>query len=180
MSAGLRTIQSNARSYSNRARREQRLLQKRREAQAQIQAQAEEAQAAGAVPVCLPPPPQLPPPPPTLPPPADFGAAFPSHGPDHPDHAAGRRHAVPPPPFPEPGSQSTANVLPPPHPPFMPGSASRHPFTGSLPPISQVPFGGYAESASRPAGAPPEPPSPLSRTGRHEYPRRDAHTRWPS
>ena len=136
MSAGLRTIQSNARSYSNRARRDHRILRKAREAHAEV----------GSLDSV-----DLPPPVPHVPHPAatEVGAAFPDHERGQPAKV-GRNL-----PAPDAGSRSTSNIMPPP--PYIP--ASRPPFRDSLPPVTQVSFGGYLNGRSRPAAVVPDPQS---------------------
>ncbi|KAK4135254.1 hypothetical protein BT67DRAFT_269687 [Trichocladium antarcticum] len=123
MSAGLRTVQSNARSYSNRARRDNRTLRKAREAH---------GAAGSAVSADLP----LP----VVPHPAgtEFGAAFPGHGSGHSQASTT-----------EAGSRNTTTTMPPP--PFIP--TRRGPLANALPPATQVSFGGYLNGRSRPATA---------------------------
>ncbi|GAB1319932.1 hypothetical protein MFIFM68171_10142 [Madurella fahalii] len=133
MSAGLRTIQSNARSYTNRARRDNRLSQR-------TWGSREDA---GPVPL------------PSGPVGTEFGTAFVRPRPEErgtlgrlPSDADGN-------------SRSGANLMPPP--PLI--HATGAPFTGTLPPIPQMPFPPDANRRSNlgsgpfgPTGPPEEPP----------------------
>ncbi|KAK3295304.1 uncharacterized protein B0H64DRAFT_143988 [Chaetomium fimeti] len=96
MGAGLRTIQSNARSYTNRARRDSRISQKTREAQADVLS-------TGSVGLPLP----------LLPVGSEFGTAFTNHGvePDRSSTAADR--SMPPPPFFPSSGPTPSTRLPP-------------------------------------------------------------------
>ncbi|KAH6838538.1 hypothetical protein B0I37DRAFT_240347 [Chaetomium sp. MPI-CAGE-AT-0009] len=109
MGAGLRTIQSNARSYTNRARRDNRISQKTREAQAEV---------LGTSSVGLPVP--------LLPVGSEFGTAFTNHSvePDRSSAAADR--SMPPPPFfPTSGPASSTRL-----PPMALALAPQAPFRG--------------------------------------------------
>jgi hypothetical protein len=82
MGAGLRTIQSNARSYTNRARRDNRITQKTREAHA-------DAVGTGGVGLAVP----------ALPVGTEFGAAFVGRGVEADRSPGGVDRSMPPPPF---------------------------------------------------------------------------------
>ncbi|KAK4143145.1 uncharacterized protein C8A04DRAFT_12609 [Dichotomopilus funicola] len=147
MNAGLRTIQSNARSYTNRARRDSRISQKTREAQAEVMSVGQ-----GALPM------------PGLPVGSEFGTAFTGHGVDL-DRAPGP--GVVTVPMSVPGSVDRS--MPPP--PFIPSSG---PHSGTrLPPMAlppQAPYHqGYPNGNVRPlsglshVGAPAPEPPPVAR-----------------
>jgi hypothetical protein len=98
MGAGLRTIQSNARSYTNRARRDNRISQKTREAQADA---ATIGAASGGLPVGVG---------------TEFGTAFTGRGHDQPGHPAGDRSntsLMPPPRFIPASGHAHGTRLPP-------------------------------------------------------------------
>ncbi|KAL2260901.1 hypothetical protein VTK26DRAFT_4954 [Humicola hyalothermophila] len=132
MSAGLRTIQSNARSYSNRARRDNRLAERAREVQCEVAC-------VGSV--------ELPPVGSHLGIRSDIGTAYAGHGvgqrerlgPNHAD-PVGRTN----------GRDIDTTMPPPPPPPPTLIPASEPPFTRSLPPVSELSFGGYPNGKSRP------------------------------
>lgn len=147
MNAGLRTIQSNARSYTNRARRDSRISQKTREAQAEVMTVGQ-----GALPI------------PGLPVGSEFGTAFTGHGVDL-DRAPGPGVVTIPMSAPGPVDRS----MPPP--PFIPSSG---PHSGTrLPPMAlppQAPYNqGYLNGNMRPlsglshVGAPAPEPPPVAR-----------------
>ncbi|KAK3302702.1 uncharacterized protein B0T15DRAFT_404576 [Chaetomium strumarium] len=119
MGVGLRSIQSNARSYTNRARREVRMSKKTRESQ---------AEAVSLDPVGLPSLAALPPPPPPPPPPP---APAPTQGPA--SSGTGRSHAHPIVP------------MPPPTRPPLPTLTTRLPPISLTPQEAEI-FGGYLNS----------------------------------
>ncbi|KAK4149655.1 hypothetical protein C8A00DRAFT_46757 [Chaetomidium leptoderma] len=128
MGSGLRSIQSNARSYTNRARRDNRISQKTREAQADAATAGSAVLAPGMLPVGT-----------------EFGTAFRARGPDQPGHLD--RIGVG-------GDRNDTNLMPPP--PFIPMSAPS-PST-RLPPMAlapQAPFRGYLNGSNpRSSGGP--------------------------
>ncbi|AEO55669.1 hypothetical protein MYCTH_2299736 [Thermothelomyces thermophilus ATCC 42464] len=136
MGAGLRTIQSNARSYTNRTRRDSRISQKMREAQA-------EALGTGSLGFALP----------ALPLGSEFGTAFGTLLGDRNAGAAGIRSMPPPPLFPAatgppPGNRLPPMILAPKSPPGAYADGGARPTPG--PP-------GAAVSASEPRPAPRAP-----------------------
>ncbi|KAL2127558.1 hypothetical protein VTI74DRAFT_10550 [Chaetomium olivicolor] len=123
MGSGLRTIQSNARSYTNRARRDSRISQNARDA---TQADVETGLS---ISTGLPPPG-------SLPAGAAFEEGFEGYGIGPPDRAQ------------EVGQRNDAELMPPP--PSIP--SGRPPSTGRLPPIAPAPpghFPGYVDNSSR-------------------------------
>jgi hypothetical protein len=142
MGAGLRTIQSNARSYTNRARRDNRISQKTREAQADA---APIGVGSGGLPVGVG---------------TEFGTAFTGRGHDQPGHPDHMRPPV---------DRSNTGLMPPP--PFIPASGHAH-GTRLPPmiPTPHVPFPGYINDTpssvagpSRPAAAPSDFSLPSNR-----------------
>ncbi len=142
MGAGLRTIQSNARSYTNRTRRDSRVSQKTRAAQAEASSAGAPGPASAPLPVG-----------------SEFGTAFASLGPGQlgqPSHLniAG-----------EGAGQSSTSLMPPP-PPFM--RRTNGPSLGTrLPPMvlapQPPPFQEYRNPDERPMGG-PGPPLPAGQT----------------
>ncbi|KAK4115996.1 hypothetical protein N656DRAFT_774178 [Canariomyces notabilis] len=145
MSAGLRTIQSNARSYTNRSRRDNRISQKTREAQA-------EAAAAGPLSSAVPA---------AGPIGTGFGVAFARKVTGNPElsttgsspgHNTSTSHNPP---------RSNAGIMPPP--PLIPPNLNHASLPGSLPRGQQVPFDGYLNGRSQPESGQsrePQPPVP--------------------
>jgi hypothetical protein len=147
MGAGLRTIQSNARSYTNRARRDNRVSRKPREPQSDAVPSVDPPSLA-AVP---------------LPVGSEFGTAFTGRPPDPPGH---------PDPMRDLRDRNSNSLMPPP--PFIPtGGGTTQ--TTRLPPMAlapPAPFRGYLDADDRPTGGPsrpaglaPEPPPSTSSRG---------------
>jgi hypothetical protein len=159
MGAGLRAIQSNARSYTNRSRRDNRASQKTREARADA-GSASGVSAAEPVPV----PAQVP-----LPVGTEFGTAFGGRRAEQPGQSnlGG-----------EIGGQSSTSLMPPP--PVMllrpsgPAPAIRLPPMAITPPVGFQPrrSSGRSRGPSFPTSLAPEPPPARTDRGGHGGTRR--------